>query len=130
MITKELFNECMQAFKEYSEWEGKLYDLGINLSESFEMSNLILTFNNLLAYCCEEQYTEDNCELPNLIDYFMYDLNFGAFAKGNNSEPETVEELWEAITAAHPDVPDCCDKQKVYSDEEVIDAIMEAQDEI
>jgi len=130
MITKELFNECIQAFKEFSEWEGKLYDLGINLLDSFEMSNLLTTFDNLLAYCCEEQYTEDSCD-SNLIDSFMYDLNFGAFAKSFASELETTEDLWSAIVAVHPNVISCQCEQKSYDDvDDVADTIMEIQDEI
>ena len=54
MIKKSTFLKCIEAIKNYSEYEEKLNALGIRLWEQEEVSNLILSYTELLEDCCKD----------------------------------------------------------------------------
>lgn len=112
MIRKELFIECMDTFKEYSDYENKLADLDINIWEREEIQDLISSFLRLLAYCCKDEYTDKR--YPNNIEYFIYDCEFGKKANeytiteedGTEIHLTNSEALWNYLVKNNPDIVD------------------------
>ena len=109
-MTKELFLACINAYKHYDDFEGRLDGLGLNLWEIPEIENLKANFLNLLADSCKDEYPEGY--VPNNIDFFIFDCEFGEKADehpiiepdGNKIFLKTPEDLWEYRVKCNPEI--------------------------
>jgi len=135
MITKELFLKCLDTYKKYNEWEGKLYDLGINFWEQDEVANLLSSYIELLEYCCKDDMYENYD--PTNISYFIYDCDYGKKADeyfiteqdGSEVKFYTAEDLWNYLVKNHPEIDDKSEKKKqsdkTLSQDDLMDIFME-----
>lgn len=112
-MNKELFVNSMNTLKKYSDWEHKLYELGVNFWEREEIQNLINSYIELLIDEC-------HCEIDEIcgsdIEYFIYETDWGKNAdkyciyetdeNGNKTEYHlhTIEDLWDYLVKMHPEI--------------------------
>lgn len=76
MLTYEQFVKAMKAFEEYDNYESKLNDMGLNLWEQEEISNLKSNYVHLLNAAMGLEEDEDSITGTDL-EYFIYELDFG-----------------------------------------------------
>jgi len=113
-MRKDLFIKCMNHFKEYTDWEHKLYELGINFWERDEIANLLGSYLELLQYCCKDEPDKTYPYSPTNIEYFIYDEEFGSKADeyfitesdGTEVKIRTPEDLWNYLVKNNPDIED------------------------
>ena len=112
-MNKRKFVKSMNILKAYTDWEHKLYELGVNFWEQDEVSNLVTNYLELLAEICHCDATD---EYGTDIDYFIYETDWGKDADeysitetdedGNEVEIKlnTVEDLWDYLAKQHPEI--------------------------
>lgn len=118
MIAKKLFIECMDALKNYSDYEHKLSELNVNIFERDEVSDLIVAFLKLLSYTCHD--VQDDKRFPNDIEYFVYDCDFGRksdeypieYDDGTIVHLTDVNTLWDYLVEWHPEIVDTEEDEK------------------
>lgn len=101
MINKEKFLHYIKTLREYHEFDSKLYECtngSFNLLELDPLSNLYSDFISMLNYCLEQKEDiKDNrgYPIPNDLEYFIYDVEFGKQAdKYYMTDAEGVEHHW------------------------------------
>lgn len=111
MITKPLFNRCLNSLKAFKNFDDSLYDLGIDLSGTECVAELEMCFLELLSYCCKDNH--ENKYDPNILEFFVFDLNYGELAKeyplidhSIKTILSTKDDVWEYLTKRRPEIAD------------------------
>ena len=114
MIKKELFIDCLEKIKAYSDKESIIYDSSngfIDFTSFNELQEMITAFIDLLSYCVKA------VEVPYVgtdVDYFIYETNWGTNHEkyhmtdknGNIISIKNIEDLWNYFAALNPDIVD------------------------
>lgn len=102
-MTKELFIATINNIQEYSEFENKLYELGIDILDQECICNLLKNLEEIL----QRETGDEKGEFGN-IAYFMWELDFGKKYRDGcavdtvNGEQvnivlRTPEDLWNSL---------------------------------
>lgn len=111
MITKPLFNRCLNSLKAFRDFDNKLYEAGIEISDVDCVAELQMSLLELLSYCCHDNH-EDKYD-PNILEFFVFDLDYGELADNypliENSEKITLssnDDVWKYLTKKRPEIAD------------------------
>lgn len=101
MITKEEFVKSIELFKQYEDFEQKMYDLGINLIDVEPLSRFCAQYTKLLS--------EAAGDTANWTDWWIWETQYGTneefceyWLKGEDLEEpghrvESAEQLYDII---------------------------------
>lgn len=113
MITKPLFNRCLNSLKAFKNFDDKMYEAGIDLSDIDCVAELQMSLLELLSYCCVDNHEDKYRYDPNILEFFVFDLNYGELADNypliENSEKiilSTNDDVWKYLTKKHPEIAD------------------------
>jgi hypothetical protein len=97
-MTYEQFSKAIESLREFSDFEDKLFGLGIDLIDCNQVTNLVCSLVRVL----EDAFNDS----AGWVGFYCWDLDFGrnwepnvvTDERGQDIPLGTVEDLWNIIT--------------------------------